>query len=199
MVRTWWITESFQLTIKKFVFGIFGNPGLMSAGCSLCCWIQHTSSKPEKCLTIYDSIIYSDWFSKFASDSMSTSHHPSVKVGSEKYFAVLKVQEQHNPEPPPVTAPLRRQAVEHFFLSDWFSSSDTRTETGNCSYPIQQLLTIQYFVSYRAASAVFTTLCTLCMLHAQNLRSYLFISFYLLRFINLFFFLNQSCFSIFFF
>lgn len=87
----------------------------MSAGCSLCCWIQHTSSKPEKCLTIYDSIIYSDWFSKFASDSMSTSHHPSVKVGSEKYFAVLKVQEQHNPEPPPVTAPLRRQAVEHFF------------------------------------------------------------------------------------
>lgn len=171
----------------------------MSAGCSLCCWIQHTSSKPEKCLTIYDSIIYSDWFSKFASDSMSTSHHPSVKVGSEKYFAVLKVQEQHNPEPPPVTAPLRRQAVEHFFLSDWFSSSDTRTETGNCSYPIQQLLTIQYFVSYRAASAVFTTLCTLCMLHVQNLRSYLFISFYLLRFINLFFFLNQSCFSIFFF
>lgn len=88
----------------------------MSAGCSLCCWIQHTSSKPEKCLTIYDSIIYSDWFSKFASDSMSTSHHPSVKVGSEKYFAVLKVQEQHNPEPPPVTAPLRRQAVEHFFF-----------------------------------------------------------------------------------
>lgn len=87
----------------------------MSAGCSLCCWIQHTSSKLEKCLTIYDSIIYSDWFSKFASDSMSTSHHPSVKVGSEKYFAVLKVQEQHNPEPPPVTAPLRRQAVEHFF------------------------------------------------------------------------------------
>lgn len=87
----------------------------MSAGCSLCCWIQHTSSKPEKCLTIYDSIIYSDWFSKFASDSMSTSHHPSVKVGSEKYFAVLKVQEQHNPEPPPVTAPLRRRAVEHFF------------------------------------------------------------------------------------
>lgn len=87
----------------------------MSAGCSLCCWIQHTSSKPEKCLTIYDSIIYSDWFSKFASDSMSTSHHPSVKVGSEKYFAVLKVQEQHNPEPPPITAPLRRQAVEHFF------------------------------------------------------------------------------------
>lgn len=170
----------------------------MSAGCSLCCWIQHTSSKPEKCLTIYDSIIYSDWFSKFASDSMSTSHHPSVKVGSEKYFAVLKVQEQHNPEPPPVTAPLRRQAVEHFFLSDWFSSSDTRTETGNCSYPIQQLLTIQYFVSYRAASAVFTTLCTLCMLHAQNLRSYLFISFYLLRFINLFSFWIKAV-SLFFF
>lgn len=116
MVRTWWITESFQLTIKKFVFGIFGNPGLMSAGCSLCCWIQHTSSKPEKCLTIYDSIIYSDWFSKFASDSMSTSHHPSVKVGSEKYFAVLKVQEQHNPEPHPSQHHLDDKQWSTFFI-----------------------------------------------------------------------------------
>lgn len=81
-------------------------------------WLQSVLLNPTHFFQTWkmpDSIIYSDWFSKFASDSMSTSHHPSVKVGSEKYFAVLKVQEQHNPEPPPVTAPLRRQAVEHFF------------------------------------------------------------------------------------
>lgn len=174
----------------------------MSAGCSLCCWIQHTSSKPEKCLTIYDSIIYSDWFSKFASDSMSTSHHPSVKVGSEKYFAVLKVKEQHNPEPPPVTAPLRRQAVEHFFNRlIQLQRHEDRNRKLFLPHPITPDNSV-LCVKQNSLSSIYT-LHTLYAARTKLETSYLFgylvlfISFCLLRFINFFFCLNQSCFSIF--